>query len=52
VPETFPADLGEAEQIRKMIEDQTLLGRAATLDDAARLRGLVPGLRTGWEAAG
>ncbi|MGH2847719.1 MAG: SDR family NAD(P)-dependent oxidoreductase [Thermoleophilaceae bacterium] len=30
VPETFPADFGEAEQITKTIEDQTLLGRAAT----------------------
>ena len=33
VPETFPADFEEAEQITKMIEDQTLLGRAATLED-------------------
>jgi 3-oxoacyl-[acyl-carrier protein] reductase len=48
----LPADFEEAEQIRKMIEDQTLLGRAATLEDAARLRGLVPGLRTVGEAAG
>jgi 3-oxoacyl-[acyl-carrier protein] reductase len=33
VPETFPAGFEEAEQITKMIEDQTLLGRAATLED-------------------
>jgi 3-oxoacyl-[acyl-carrier protein] reductase len=33
VPETFPADFAEAEQITKMIDDQTLLGRAATLED-------------------
>jgi 3-oxoacyl-[acyl-carrier protein] reductase len=33
VPETFPADFEEAGQITKMIEDQTLLGRAATLED-------------------
>jgi 3-oxoacyl-[acyl-carrier protein] reductase len=33
VPETFPGDFEGAEQITKMIEDQTLLGRAATLED-------------------
>jgi 3-oxoacyl-[acyl-carrier protein] reductase len=33
VPETFPGDFEEAGQITKMIEDQTLLGRAATLED-------------------
>jgi 3-oxoacyl-[acyl-carrier protein] reductase len=33
VPETFPADFEEAGEITKMIEDQTLLGRAATLED-------------------
>ena len=33
VPETFPGDFEGAEQIKKMIEDQTLLGRAATLED-------------------
>lgn len=33
VPETFPASFDEAEQIIKAIEDQTLLGRAATLED-------------------
>ena len=33
MPETFPAGFEEAEQITKMIEDQTLLGRAATLED-------------------
>jgi NAD(P)-dependent dehydrogenase (short-subunit alcohol dehydrogenase family) len=33
VPETFPDDFDGAEQITKMIEDQTLLGRAATLED-------------------
>jgi 3-oxoacyl-[acyl-carrier protein] reductase len=33
VPETFPADFDGAEQITRMIEDQTLLGRAATLED-------------------
>jgi 3-oxoacyl-[acyl-carrier protein] reductase len=33
VPETFPAGFEEADQITKMIEDQTLLGRAATLED-------------------
>ena len=33
VPETFPGDFEGVEQITKMIEDQTLLGRAATLDD-------------------
>ena len=33
VPETFPADFDGAEQITKMIADQTLLGRAATLED-------------------
>jgi 3-oxoacyl-[acyl-carrier protein] reductase len=33
VPETFPADFEGAEAINKMIEDQTLLGRAATLED-------------------
>lgn len=32
VPETFPGDFDGAEQITKMIEDQTLLGRAATLE--------------------
>ena len=33
VPETFPADFEETDEITKMIEDQTLLGRAATLED-------------------
>ena len=33
VPETFPGDFDGAEQITKMIEDETLLGRAATLED-------------------
>ena len=33
VPETFPADFEEADEITKMIEDETLLGRAATLED-------------------
>jgi 3-oxoacyl-[acyl-carrier protein] reductase len=33
VPETFPGDFEEAAGITKMIEDQTLLGRAATLED-------------------
>jgi 3-oxoacyl-[acyl-carrier protein] reductase len=33
VPETFPGDFEGAAQITKMIEDQTLLGRAATLED-------------------
>jgi enoyl-[acyl-carrier-protein] reductase (NADH) len=33
VPETFPADFEGAGAISKMIEDQTLLGRAATLED-------------------
>jgi NAD(P)-dependent dehydrogenase (short-subunit alcohol dehydrogenase family) len=33
VPETFPNDFDGADQITKMIEDQTLLGRAATLED-------------------
>jgi NAD(P)-dependent dehydrogenase (short-subunit alcohol dehydrogenase family) len=33
VPETFPGDFDGAEQITRMIEDQTLLGRAATLED-------------------
>jgi hypothetical protein len=36
VPETFPEDFDEAEQITKMIEDQTLLGRAATLEDVGK----------------
>jgi 3-oxoacyl-[acyl-carrier protein] reductase len=39
VPETFPADFGEAEQITKMIEDQTLLGRAGCSTRSAHLRG-------------
>jgi enoyl-[acyl-carrier-protein] reductase (NADH) len=33
VPDTFPGGFAEAEQITKMIEGQTLLGRAATLED-------------------
>jgi 3-oxoacyl-[acyl-carrier protein] reductase len=33
VPETFPGDFEGAEQITKMIEGMTLLGRAATLED-------------------
>jgi 3-oxoacyl-[acyl-carrier protein] reductase len=33
VPETFPGDFDGAEAISKMIADQTLLGRAATLED-------------------
>lgn len=33
VPETFPGDFDGVEQISKMIADQTLLGRAATLED-------------------
>ena len=33
VPETFPAEFEELGQIERMIEDQTLLGRAATLED-------------------
>jgi 3-oxoacyl-[acyl-carrier protein] reductase len=33
VPETFGEGFEGAEEITKMIEDQTLLGRAATLDD-------------------
>ena len=33
VPETFPPDFEGAEEISKMISDQTLLGRAATFED-------------------
>ena len=33
VPETFPQDFEGADEIGKMIADQTLLGRAATLED-------------------
>jgi len=33
VPDTFPGDFDGADEITKMIEDQTLLGRAATLED-------------------
>jgi 3-oxoacyl-[acyl-carrier protein] reductase len=33
VPETLPGDFDGADEIAKMIEDQTLLGRAATLED-------------------
>ncbi len=33
VPETFPDDFEEAEKITEMIEAETLLGRAATLED-------------------
>ena len=33
VPETFPADFAGIGEITRMIEDQTLLGRAATLED-------------------
>jgi enoyl-[acyl-carrier-protein] reductase (NADH) len=33
VPETFPADFEEREKITEMIEAETLLGRAATLED-------------------
>jgi 3-oxoacyl-[acyl-carrier protein] reductase len=33
VPETFPPDFEDLPDITKMIEDQTLLGRAATLED-------------------
>jgi 3-oxoacyl-[acyl-carrier protein] reductase len=33
VPETFPGDFDGAEEISNMIADQTLLGRAATLED-------------------
>jgi NAD(P)-dependent dehydrogenase (short-subunit alcohol dehydrogenase family) len=33
VPETFPDDFEGAGQFTKMIEEQTLLGRAATLED-------------------
>jgi 3-oxoacyl-[acyl-carrier protein] reductase len=33
VPETFPSDFEGAADITKMIADQTLLGRAATLED-------------------
>jgi 3-oxoacyl-[acyl-carrier protein] reductase len=33
VPETFPEEFEEAEHLTKMIEDQTLLGKAATLED-------------------
>jgi enoyl-[acyl-carrier-protein] reductase (NADH) len=39
VPETFPADFDGAEQITKMIEGQTLLGRAATLEDIGNAAG-------------
>ena len=37
VPETFPGDFDGVEQITKMIEDQTLLGRAATLEDVGNV---------------
>jgi enoyl-[acyl-carrier-protein] reductase (NADH) len=33
VPETFPPDFEGAPDITRMIENQTLLGRAATLED-------------------
>ena len=33
VPDTFRGDFDGADEITKMIEDQTLLGRAATLED-------------------
>lgn len=33
VPQTLPDDFDEARRIDRMIEDQTLLGRAATLED-------------------
>jgi 3-oxoacyl-[acyl-carrier protein] reductase len=33
VPETFPGDFDGVDQITRMIEEQTLLGRAATLED-------------------
>ena len=33
VPETFPDEFDGIEQVTRMIEDQTLLGRAATLED-------------------
>jgi 3-oxoacyl-[acyl-carrier protein] reductase len=33
VPETFPGDFEDGEKITEMIEAQTLLGRAATLED-------------------
>ena len=33
MPETFPGDFDGADQITKMIEAQSLLGRAATLED-------------------
>ena len=37
VPETFPDDFDGAAQITKMIEDQTLLGRAASLEDVGNV---------------
>jgi 3-oxoacyl-[acyl-carrier protein] reductase len=33
VPETFPGDFQESDKITQMIEADTLLGRAATLED-------------------
>jgi 3-oxoacyl-[acyl-carrier protein] reductase len=33
IPESFPTDFEGADEISKMIADQTLLGRAATLED-------------------
>jgi enoyl-[acyl-carrier-protein] reductase (NADH) len=37
VPETFPDGFDGAAQITKMIEDQTLLGRAASLEDVGNV---------------
>ena len=37
VPETFPDDFDGADQITKMIEAQTLLGRAASLEDVGNV---------------
>jgi 3-oxoacyl-[acyl-carrier protein] reductase len=37
IPETFPGDFEEAERITEMIEGETLLGRAATLEDVGNV---------------
>jgi 3-oxoacyl-[acyl-carrier protein] reductase len=41
VPDTFSPDFMEADEITKMIEAQTLLGRAATLDDVGNVAAFV-----------
>jgi 3-oxoacyl-[acyl-carrier protein] reductase len=33
VPESLPGDMDDAREVAQMIEAQTLLGRAATLED-------------------